>query len=294
MSNSGLPSSARVVVIGGGIIGCSVAYHLADMGCTDVVLLERDQLTSGTTWHAAGLMTIYGSTSETSLNIRKHSRDLYARLEKETGQSTGFMPVGFIEAAADPDRLQEYRRVSDFNRRHGNEVHEISPAEIKELFPLANVEGILAGFYSPLDGRINPVDVTMALAKGARMKGVKIFQNTPVTGVLSRRGCAVGVRTAQGEIQAEFVVNCAGMWARQLGELSGVHIPNQAAEHYYLITDEIPGVPKDLPVFEDPSVHAYYREEGGGIMVGLFEPECAPWKVEGIPNDASFLELPPD
>jgi 4-methylaminobutanoate oxidase (formaldehyde-forming) len=289
-----MPESARVVIIGGGIIGCSVAYHLADMGCPDVVLLERDQLTSGTTWHAAGLMTTYGATSETSLNIRRYSRELYARLEQETGQATGFSAVGFIEVAADLDRLEEYRRVSAFNRRHGNDVVEISPAEIKALFPLANVDDILAGFYTAADGRINPVDVTMALAKGARMKGARIFQNTPVRGVLSRRGRAAGVSTEQGDIQSEFVVNCAGMWARQLGERSGVHIPNQAAEHYYLITDEIAGVPKNLPILEDPSAHAYYREEGGGVMVGLFEPECAPWNVGGIPEDFSFGEIPPD
>jgi len=294
MTDSRLPSHARVVVIGGGVIGCSVAYNLADMGCTDVVLLERDQFTSGTTWHAAGLMTTYGATSETSLGIRRYSRELYGRLEEETGQSTGFMEVGFIEVAADPGRLEEYRRVTAFNRRHGNHVEEISPAEIAELFPLADVGGILAGFYTASDGRINPVDLTMALAKGARLKGATLLQNMPVLGVLTRNGRAVGVRTAQGDIQAEYVVNCAGMWARQLGEQNGVCIPNQAAEHYYLITEEIPGVPKNLPVLEDPSVYAYYREEGGGIMVGMFEPECAPWRVDGIPADFSFGEIPPD
>ncbi|MGK2927192.1 MAG: GcvT family protein, partial [Lysobacterales bacterium] len=293
MTDKTLPASARAVVIGGGIIGCSVAYHLADMGC-EVVLLERDQLTSGTTWHAAGLMTTYGATSETSLGIRLYSRELYQRLEQETGMSTGFLGVGFIEAAADPGRLEEYRRVNAFNRLHGNPVEEISPAEIKALFPYAEVDGLLAGFYTAADGRINPVDLTMAMAKGARLKGAVIHQNTPVLGVLARNGRVAGVRTEQGDIQAEFVVNCAGMWARQLGEKSGVCIPNQAAEHYYLITDEIEGIPKNLPVFEDPSVHAYYREEGGGLMVGMFEPDCAPWRVEGIPEDFSFGELPPD
>ena len=294
MTVSKIPQSARVVVIGGGIIGCSVAYNLADMGCADVVLLERDQLTCGTTWHAAGLMTTYGATSETSLSIRRYSRELYARLEQETGQSTGFSAVGFIEVASDPDRLEEYRRVTAFNRRHGNNVEEITPSEIKDLFPLADVSAMLAGFYTATDGRINPVDVTMALAKGARMKGARLLQNTPVQAVLARAGRVTGVRTEAGDIACEFVVNCAGMWARQLGERSGVAIPNQAAEHYYLITDEIEGVSKDLPVLEDPSVHAYYREEGGGLMVGLFEPECAPWNVGAIPEDFSFGEIPPD
>jgi 4-methylaminobutanoate oxidase (formaldehyde-forming) len=294
MTDKAIPEHAQVVIIGGGIIGCSVAYHLADMGCREVVLLERDQLTSGTTWHAAGLMTTFGSGSETILDIRKHSMNLYKRLEQETGQQTGFNPCGFIEVAADEDRLEEYRRIAAFNRLHGSEIHELSAAEVGELFPFADVSDIKGGFYAEHDGRINPVDVTMALAKGARMKGAQIFQNTPVTGVLTRNGTVTGVRTEKGEIRSEFVVNCAGMWARQLGEQNGVVIPNQAAEHYYLITETIEGVTSDLPVLEDPSTHAYYREETGGMMVGLFEPDCAPWKVEGIPDDFSFGELPPD
>src|SRR5512141_1644686 len=166
-----LPSRARVVVIGGGVIGTSVAYHLADMGWTDVVLLERDRLTSGTTWHAAGLMVTFGSTSETSTEFRRYTRDLYSRLEAETGQSTGFMPVGFIEIATDVDRLEEYRRVSAFNRYCGVDVHEISAAEVKDLFPLARTDDILAGFYVKEDGRVDPVDVTMALSKGAKLQG---------------------------------------------------------------------------------------------------------------------------
>lgn len=294
MSDISLPKQARVVIIGGGIIGCSVAYHLAHMGCKDVVLLERDRLTSGTTWHAAGLMVTFGSTSETSTEMRKYTRDLYSRLEAETGLSTGFKPIGFIELAADADRLEEYRRVAAFNRYCGVDVHEIGPGVVKELFPLARTDDILAGFYVKEDGRADPVGATMALAKGARMQGVKIIEGVPVTGVLKQRGAVTGVTTAYGDIQAEYVVNCAGAWARQLGEKSGVNIPLQAAEHYYLITEKIPGLSKDWPVIEDPASYGYYREEVGGLMIGLFEAACAPWKVGGVPEDFSFGEIPPD
>jgi glycine cleavage system aminomethyltransferase T/glycine/D-amino acid oxidase-like deaminating enzyme len=289
-----LPQRARVVVVGGGIIGTSVAYHLAHLGCADVVLLERDRLTSGTTWHAAGLIVTFGSTSETSTQMRRYTRDLYARLEAETGLSTGLKQVGFIELAADHGRLEEYRRVAAFNRFCGVEVHEISPGEVKELFPLARVDDVLAGFYVPDDGRANPVDVTMSLARGARQQGVRIIEGVPVTGFLTRRGTVTGVRTEHGDIEAEYVVNCAGMWARELGASVGVTIPLQAAEHYYLITEPIDGVDGSLPVLEDPSSYGYFREEGGGLMLGLFEPVCAPWRVEGIPVDFSFGSLPPD
>jgi 4-methylaminobutanoate oxidase (formaldehyde-forming) len=294
MSTPTLPDRARVVVIGGGVIGTSVAYHLAHMGWKDVVLLERDRLTSGSTWHAAGLMVTFGSTSETSTELRKYTRSLYSRLEAETGQATGFMPVGFIEVAADADRLEEYRRVAAFNRWCGVDVHEISPSEVKRLFPLARVDDILAGFYVKDDGRVNPVDVTMALARGAGLAGARIVEGVPVTGILQQKGRATGVRTPLGDIAAENVVNCAGMWARQLGEEAGVAIPNQAAEHYYLITEKIPGLPPGLPVLEDPASHAYFREETGGLLVGLFEPVCAPWNVGGIPANFSFGEIEPD
>jgi heterotetrameric sarcosine oxidase gamma subunit len=293
-ATAAVPDRARVVVVGGGVIGVSVAYHLAHLGMTDVVLLERDRLTSGTTWHAAGLMATFGSTSQTSTELRMYTRDLYARLEAETGLATGLKQVGLIELAVEAGRLEEYRRVAAFNRLCGVEVHEISPSEVAGLFPLARVEDVLAGFYIPADGRVNPVDVTMSLAKGARMRGVRIVEGAPVTGFLQRRGVATGVRTPHGEVEAEFVVNCAGMWARQLGELAGVSIPLQAAEHYYLLTEPIEGVDSDWPVLEDPANFGYYREEGGGLMLGLFEPVCAPWNVGGVPADFSFGELPPD
>ena len=294
MSNITLPQQARVVIVGGGVIGCSTAYHLAHMGWKDVVLLERDQLTSGTTWHAAGLMVTFGSTSETSTEFRKYTRDLYSRLEAETGFATGFKPVGFIEVASNADRLEEFRRVAAFNRYCGVDVHEISPQEIKDLFPLARVDDLKAGFYVKEDGRVNPVDVTMALARGARQQGATILEGVAATGILKKNGAVAGVRTNYGDIQAEYVVNCAGMWARQFGEMAGVNIPNQAAEHYYLITEELKDLPPDMPVLEDPSHYGYYREEVGGLMVGLFEPVCAPWNINRIPNDFSFGEIPPD
>jgi 4-methylaminobutanoate oxidase (formaldehyde-forming) len=176
----------------------------------------------------------------------------------------------------------------------GTEVHEISPQEVADLFPPARTDDLLAGFYMPQDGRVNPVDATMALAKGARMQGVTILESTPVLDVIVKAGRVVGVRTPAGDIECEYVVNAAGMWARQLAERSGVTVPNQAAEHYYLLTDAIPGLDPDLPVLEDPASYGYYRPEGDGMMIGLFEPVCAPWHVDAIPEDASFLTLPPD
>jgi heterotetrameric sarcosine oxidase gamma subunit len=289
-----VPQRARVVIIGGGVIGTSIAYHLGHLGWSDTVLLERDRLTSGTTWHAAGLMTCFGSLSETSMAMRMYSRELYARLEQETGLATGFKRVGFIEAAADDGRLEEYRRVAAFNRHVGLDVHEITPAEIAERFPMARTNDLLAGFYVPQDGRVNPVDVTMSMAKGARMQGVTIVEGVAATGVTTANGRVTGVTTAEGDVECEYVVNCTGMWAREFGERNGVVIPLQAAEHYYLITEPIEGMNPDWPVFEDPSRHGYYREEGSGLMIGLFEPVCAPWHVDGIPSDFSFGEIAPD
>jgi 4-methylaminobutanoate oxidase (formaldehyde-forming) len=283
-----------VVIIGGGVIGCSVAYHLGHIGWNDVVLLEQSRLTSGTTWHSAGLMVTFGSLSQTSTEMRKYTVDLYSRLESETGLATGFKPIGFIELATEPDRLEEYRRVAAFNRFCGVDVHEVSAKEVSEMFPIARTNDILAGFYVEGDGRANPADVTMSLAAGARMKGVSILEQVAVTGVVEKGGVVTGVETTSGVIEAEYVVNCAGMWARQIGATAGVNIPLQAAEHYYLITDQIEGISNTWPVIEDPASFGYYREEAGGLMIGLFEPEAAPWNVEGVPDDFAFSEIPPD
>ena len=239
-------------------------------------------------------MVTFGSTSQTSTELRMYTKDLYSRLEAETGQATGFRPIGLIEVAADEGRLEEYRRVSAFNRHCGVDVHEISAREVGELFPVARTDDILAAFFTPTDGRVNPVDVTMALAKGARMRGATLLEGTPAIDVLTRDGAVVGVRTPAGDIECEYVVNAAGMWARQLGERSGVSIPLQAAEHYYLITGAMPEVDPDWPVLEDPSNFTYIRPEGDGLMVGLFETVCAPWNVGRIPEDFSFGTIAPD
>ena len=264
-----LPTHARVVVAGGGIIGCSIAYHLAKMGWNDVVLLERDQITSGTTWHAAGLMVTFGSLSETSTEMRKYSKELYSRiLEEETGMATGFMPVGFIELATDRGYLEEYRRTAAFNRKCGVDVQELSPREVANLFPLCKTDDVLAGFYVKDDGRVNPVDATAALARGARNRGATIAEGVALTGVSTVGGRVSGVQTTAGDVGCEYFVNACGMWSRQLGELSGVTIANQAAEHYYLLTEAMPEVDPSWPVIEDPSACTYIRPEGGGLMVG--------------------------
>jgi glycine cleavage system aminomethyltransferase T/glycine/D-amino acid oxidase-like deaminating enzyme len=289
-----LPTRAQVIIIGGGVIGCSVAYHLTQLGWRDVVLLEKSDLTAGTTWHAAGLVVSGTFSSETMINMAQYTRDLYERLEEETGLSTGFKPIGYLELAPNQEWLENLRRVAGYARTYGHTVEEISPSEVKKMWPLFDTEDILAGFYCPDDGRTNPVDTTMSLAKGARMGGACILERTPVTGIKQKNGRVIGVITHKGEIEAEYVINCAGMWARELGKMAGVHVPLQASEHYYLITEPIEGLHADLPIVEDPLRYAYYREEMGGLMIGLFEPVAGPWGIHGIPKNFSFAEIQPD
>ena len=289
-----LPSAARVTIIGGGVIGCSVAYHLAKAGWRDVLLLERHKLTAGTTWHAAGLVVTSGFTTETTMKIARYTRDLYAGLEAETGFATGFNPVGLLQIAADREILGDMRRKATFGRLMGVDSQEVGPEEVKKLWPLAKTEDVLAGFFTRADGRANPVDVTISLAKGATAAGVTILEGVEVTGIQQRNGRVSGVVTEHGEVESDYVVNCAGMWARQVGEMAGVSCPLQAAEHYYVILDGIEGMERSLPVLEDPSVYGYFREEGEGLMVGLFEPVAAPWSLDGIPENFSFGVLEPD
>jgi len=292
MSKS-LPESARVVIIGGGIIGCSVAYHLAKMGWEDIVLVERKKLTSGTTWHAAGLLTTL-RTSENATKLAKYTIDLCRTLEEETGLSTGLMNVGSIQLASDEHHLEEMRRGCAMASCFGVPSTEITPEEILEKWPLANVDDLLSGFYFPEDCRTNPTDTTMAMAKGARNAGAQIFEDIKVTDVVIKNGRVTGVETEQGHIDAEYVVNCTGMWAREFAKSSNINIPLHAAEHYYLITEAMEGMHADLPILRDPGNTAYYREEAGKLMLGLFEPIAAPWGKDGIPENFEFDDLPPD
>ncbi len=289
-----VPGRAQVVIVGGGVIGCSIAYHLAHLGWTDVVLLEQHALTAGTTWHAAGLITSAGMADETSLFFSRYSRDLYARLEAETGHSTGFRPVGHISLATTPQRQEALRREADWMHGFGVEDIEISASEIAAMWPLARTDDVLSGFYVADEGRADPVGVATSLAKGARQLGVLIVEGIAATGVQTRGKRVTAVLTEAGPIETEFVVNAAGMWARQFGALAGVSVPLQAAEHYYLLTDTVPGMDSDLAVIEDPDNYGYYRPEGDGMLVGLFEPVGAPWSLDGVPRDFSFGKLPPD
>jgi len=294
LNNPSIPQRAKVVIVGGGIIGCSVAYHLTKLGWTDVVILERDQLTSGTTWHAAGLIVSGLLMDETSADIYTYGRDLYSRLEEETGLATGFKFIGYLQVACDEERLEEMRRSASFMRTRGIDCKEIPLDEAKELWPQAKFDDVIAAFYTAEDGRANPVDLTMSLARGAKMGGAKIIEGVSVTGINTKNGRVTGVTTDAGDVQAEYVVNCAGMWARQFGEMAGVNLPLQAAEHYYLITDDMEGMHRDLPVLEDPDSYAYYREEVGSLMIGLFEPVAKSWNLAHIPEDFSFGEIEPD
>ena len=289
-----LPERAQVVIVGGGVTGCSIAYHLAHLGWTDVVLLEQHELTAGTTWHAAGLITSAGMTDETALFLSRYSRDLYERLEAETGHATGFKPVGHISLATNPRRLEALRRSSAWMHGFGVTEHEITADELQDMWPLLDTSDVLAGFYVPDEGRADPVGVATSVAKGAKALGVRVIEGVTVKGVETKHGRVTAVNTDRGRIETEIVVNAAGMWARQLGALDGVCIPLQAAEHYYLITDAVPGMDHDLAVIEDPDRYGYYRPEGDGMLVGLFEPIGAPWSLDGVPDSFAFGSMPPD
>lgn len=293
MTQQSLPSHASAVIVGGGVIGCSIAYHLAKLGWSDVLLLERSQLGCGTTWHAAGLVTTLRDT-EAQTELARYSLALYATLEAETGQATGFNRCGSIQLAMDIDKREEMLRGCTLARSFGVESHVLTPGEVRELFPLARVDDLEAGFYFPGDGRVNPADVTQALARGARRRGATIREHTPVDDVLFEHGRAVGVRTPHGDVRAEAVVLCPGMWARELGLRCGIDLPLQAMEHYYLVSEAVDGMHAGLPILRDPGRSCYVREETGKILLGFFEPVGKPWALDGIPRDFCFDEIQPD
>jgi 4-methylaminobutanoate oxidase (formaldehyde-forming) len=287
------PTQARVVIVGGGIVGCSVAYHLAQLGIREVVLLEQGRLTSGTTWHAAGLV----GQMRPNRNMTRMSRygiELYSKLEQETGQATGWKQCGSVNVARTPERVIQLKRTIALARSFGIEVELIGPAEAGKLWPLMRTDDLAAAIWLPGDGKANPTDLTQSLAKGARMGGVAIHEQVRVTGFRLKAGRVVGVNTDQGPIACEAVALCAGQWSRQIGQLAGVTVPLYSAEHFYIVTKKIDGVTPDLPVMRDPDGYIYYKEEVGGLVMGGFEPVAKPWAVDPIPHDFSFQLLPED
>jgi len=292
-----LPTQARIVIVGGGIAGCSTAYHLSLMGRTDVLLLEQGKLTCGTTWHAAGLV----GQMRPNRNMTQMSRygiELYSKLEAETGLATGWKQCGSVNVAGTKERMQTLRKQAALARSFGVEVEVIDAQRAGELYPLLRTDDLHGGLWIPGDGKANPADLTMSLAKGARNRGVKIVEDIEVTGVLTtpgRHGPQIsGVRTTQGDVACEIVVNCAGQWARQFGRLAGVNVPLYSAEHFYIVTDRIEGVHPMLPVMRDPDGFIYYKEEVGGLVMGGFEPQAKPWKMDPIPSTFQFQLLGED
>ncbi len=291
-----VPKKARAVIIGGGIIGCSVAYHLTKLGWKDVLLLERKQLTSGTTWHAAGLIAQLRATANMT-KLAKYSQELYGSLEKETGVATGFKRCGSITVALTNERKEEIYRQASMARAFGVEVEEISPQEVKEKYSYLNIDQVKAGVWLPLDGQGDPANIALALAKGARQNGGTIIQNTKVTGFKKEGRRITGVNWSQGDergtTDAELVVNCAGMWGHNLGKMMGVNVPLHACEHFYIVTEPVKDL-KQMPVLRVPDECAYYKEDAGKFMLGAFEPNAKPWGMEGISENFEFDQLPED
>jgi glycine cleavage system aminomethyltransferase T/glycine/D-amino acid oxidase-like deaminating enzyme len=288
-----LPKVARCVVIGGGIIGCSVAYHLAKLGWKDVILLEKKRLTSGTTWHAAGLIgQLRGSSTLTK--IAKYSAALMTELEAETGVATGFRQNGSLSLALSAARLEELQRQATMGKAFGVEAYMVSPGEARAKHPLIDLKGVVGGLFIPANGQADPANVTQALAKAARQRGVRIVENTQVTDICQEGGRVTGVETAASVIRAEFVVNCAGLWAREVGRMAGVNVPLLAAEHFYVVTDASPDIPRNLPVLRVPDESAYVKEEAGKLLIGFFEPRGKALPMDKIPADSEFINLPDD
>jgi 4-methylaminobutanoate oxidase (formaldehyde-forming) len=295
---SNLPTKARVVIIGGGVVGCSVAYHLAKLGWKDVVLLERKQLTSGTTWHAAGLIgQLRASANMTKL--ARYSAELYRGLEDETGVATGLRQGGSISVALTPERREELNRQAAMARAFGVPVEELSPDEIKERYDHINLDGVTGGVWLPTDGQADPANIALALAKGARQNGALVKERVKVTGIARAGRRVTGVDWAAddggetGHIACDMIVNCAGMWGHEVGRMAGVNVPLHACEHFYIVTEGIEGLGQ-LPVLRVPDECAYFKEDAGKILLGAFEPNAKPWGMQGIPDSFEFDQLPED
>ena len=293
-----LPTKARVVIIGGGVVGCSVAYHLAKLGWSDVVLLERKQLTSGTTWHAAGLIGQLRASSNMT-KLARYSAELYLGLEAETGVATGMRQVGSVSAALTGERLEELYRNAAMARAFGVPVEELSPTDVKDRYPHINLEGVTGGVWLPTDGQADPANIALALAKGARQRGAKVVERTRVTGITKAGRRVTGVDWAsddgsvRGHIECDMIVNCAGMWGHEVGRMAGVNVPLHACEHFYIVTEAIEGL-SQMPVLRVPDECAYYKEDAGKILLGAFEPNAKPWAMNGIPDSFEFDQLPED
>jgi 4-methylaminobutanoate oxidase (formaldehyde-forming) len=294
MSDNTLPSRARVVVIGGGVIGTSVAYHLTKLGITDVLLLEQGQLSCGTTWHAAGLVGQLRA-SESGTRLVQYSTELYRELEAETGLTAGYKQCGGVTVARTEDRMIQLRRTAANAAAFDLECELLTPLQALEHYPVIRIDDLVGAIWLPADGKANPSDLTQALAKGARMRGARIVERTRVVGVNTEGGRVTGVRTDVGDVEAEIVVNCAGQWAKQIGSLAGVNVPLHSAEHFYVVTEPIVGVHPDMPILRDPDGYTYFKEEVGGLVIGGFEPEAKPWvSPDAIPYPFEFQLLEED
>lgn len=291
--NQSLPSYAQIVIIGGGIVGCSTAYHLTKMGYTDVVLLERKELGSGTTWAAAGLVAQLRQNQEMT-NLAKYATELYPKLEEETGVATGYVTTGALGVCQTGDRRREWLRGSAMASAFGVEMYEISLLEAEELVPGMSAKGLVSAFYLPNDGQTNPMETAQALIKGARIRGAGVFENTRVTGIKTVNGAVCGVSTEYGDISCEYVINCAGMWGRQVGKMAGVSIPLHAAVHMHAITKPIEGLKKIFPCVRDFDGRTYFKADNGAMLFGGFEAVAKPWGMKWIPDNFKFTELPED
>ena len=283
-----LPKSTKVVIIGGGVAGTSCAYHLAKFGWKDGVLLERDQLTSGTTWHAAGLVGQLGATS-TITKLRKYSLDLYKELEKTTGLSTGLKQNGAITVASSKERMQELLRQATTAQLSDVEVQVLDKKQTKDLYPVLRNEDLVGSVYMPKDGQADPIGVTNVLAKAAKMEGVQIFEKTPVKKILVKNNRITGVETSNGSIDCEYVVLASGMWSRQIGEEINVSVPLYPNEHFYIITEPMKDLPKDLPVLRDYNACLYLKEDAGKMLVGIFEPNANQHSLKVVKYPMIFL-----